>query len=282
MDEPLHGIRLERDLNGRRWIATIDAPPINLVTLELFGALSALSSRLHQDERVQALVLRSADPDFFIAHFDVDAILRFPVEGDAPRGRPNAFHQMCERFRTAPAVSLVEIAGRVGGGGSELCLACDLRFGSLEGCVVNQMEVPLGILPGGGGTQRLPRLLGRGRALEVVLGGGDLDAATAERWGYLNRALPADELRGFVSDLSERIARHPREAVRLAKRAVDAAALPLAEGLEEEDHLFQRLIRDPEARRRMQRFGDIGGQTREGELRVAELAAALSDDPDAT
>ncbi|MDJ0785829.1 MAG: enoyl-CoA hydratase/isomerase family protein [Myxococcota bacterium] len=282
MDEALHGIRLERDLDGRRWIATIEAPPINLMTLELFGALATLSARLHEDERVQALVLRSADPDFFIAHFDVEAILRFPIDGDAPRGRPNAFHQMCERFRTAPAITMVEIDGRVGGGGSELSLACDLRFGSRERCVVNQMEVPLGILPGGGGTQRLPRLLGRGRALEVVLGGDDLDAETAERWGYLNRALPASELRGFVSALSERIARHPREAVRLAKRAVDAANGTLAEGLEEEDHLFQRLLRDPEARRRMQRFGDIGGQTREGELRVAELGAALADDPEAT
>ena len=169
--------------------ATIDNPPINLMTLELFGQLAALADLVEQDPEVRVLVFRSADPDFFIAHFDVELILRFPTSGPVERETEhNAFHQMCERLRTMPKATICAIAGRVGGGGSELAASCDMRFGLLGKTVVNQMEVPIGILPGGSGTQRLPRLLGRGRALELILGGADLDAATAERWGYLNRA----------------------------------------------------------------------------------------------
>jgi enoyl-CoA hydratase/carnithine racemase len=144
--------------------------------------------------------------------------------------------------------------------------------------VINQMEVALGILPGGTGTQRLPRLLGTGRALEVVLGSDDLDAATAERWGYLNRALPPAELDGFVERLARRIASFPAEAIALAKQSVrNAEELPLREGLIAEAYLFQRTLRVPEAQRRMRRFLEIGGQTREGELRVGELGAKLAE-----
>jgi enoyl-CoA hydratase/carnithine racemase len=168
------------------------------------------------------------------------------------------------------------IAGRVGGGGSELCESLDMRFGALGRTVINQMEVALGILPGGTGTQRLPRLLGRGRALEVVLGSDDLDAATAERWGYLNRALPPAELDGFVERLARRIASFPAEAIALAKASVNAAEeLPLREGLLEEAYRFQQTLRIPEAQRRMRRFLELGGQTREGELRVSELGTKL-------
>ena len=108
-----------------------------------------------------------------------------------------------------PKATIAEINGRVGGGGSELASSCDMRFGAIGRTIVNQMEVPLGIIPGGTGTQRLPRLVGRGRAMEIILGGVDIDAVTAERWGYLNRALPPDELRPFVDSLAHRIARFP-------------------------------------------------------------------------
>ena len=185
---------------------------------------------------------------------------------------------MCERYRVMEKATLAQIEGRVGGGGSELVSAFDMRFGVLGKTVINQMEVPVGILPGGGGTQRLPRMLGRGRALEVILGAEDLDAETAERWGYLNRALPAAEIAAFVEKLARRIAGHPPEALRLAKRAVNAASLPLAEGLIEEDYLFQKLLRTPDAPRAMKRFLELGGQTHEGEMRVAELAGAVNRD----
>jgi enoyl-CoA hydratase/carnithine racemase len=153
-----------------------------------------------------------------------------------------------------------------------------MRFGVRGKTVVNQMEVPLGILPGGTGTQRLPRLVGRGRALEIILAGDDLDAETAEAWGYLNRIFEADEIGPFVDRLSRRIASFPVEAVRLAKEAILGADKPLNDGLVDEAYLFQRLLRTSGAQRNMERFLAIGGQTREGELRVGALNAELGRD----
>jgi enoyl-CoA hydratase/carnithine racemase len=171
-----------------------------------------------------------------------------------------------------PKATIAKVAGRVGGGGSELAASCDMRFGLLGRTVVNQMEVPLGILPGGTGTQRLPRLVGRGRAMEIILGGDDLDAATAERWGYLNRAFAtAAELDAHVEGLARRIASYPPTAVALAKAATLAAEPDWLPGLVEEAYLFERLLRTPEAAPAMRRFLELGGQTREGELGVGEL-----------
>jgi enoyl-CoA hydratase/carnithine racemase len=185
---------------------------------------------------------------------------------------------MCELFRTMPKATIAQIEGRVGGGGCELIQAFDMRFGVLGHTRMNQMEVPLGILPGGGGTQRLPRLVGRGRAMEIILGGEDLDAETAERWGLLNRALAAAEVGPFVDALAKRIASFSPEAVALAKESVNAAELPLAEGLIEEGYLFQRSIRSDAAQNLMRRFMEAGGQTRDGEIEVAELVGRLARD----
>ena len=277
-DDDFELLRIERDAGVV--FATIDAPPINVMTLPLFRELAKFSAHVADDDSVRVVVLRSDNPDFFIAHFDVEAILGFPSEGTAERPTElGGFHAVCERYRTMPKATIVEIGGRVGGGGSELSMSCDMRFGALDRTVINQMEVPIGILPGGTGTQRLPRLVGRGRAMEVILGGVDLDARTAEQWGYLNRALPADELRPFVTELAYRIAKFPPQAVALAKQATNAAdELPLREGLFEEQYLFQQLMRTPEARPAMEQFLALGGQTRYGELRVAELVAEISTD----
>lgn len=258
---------------------TISNPPINLVTLALYAELSALSQELAADPDLTVVVLKSADPDFFLAHFDVEAILGFPTDTPAQRDTTlNDYHQMCERFRTMDKVTIAQIEGRAGGGGSELAASVDMRFGVRGRTVINQMEVPLGILPGGTGTQRLPRLVGRARALEIILAGGDLDAETAERWGYLNRIFEADRIEPFVDGLARRIASFPVEAVRLAKASVDAADLPLREGLIEEAYLFQQLLRTEGAQRNMRRFLEMGGQTREGELRVGDLNARLGED----
>ena len=277
-DDDFELLRIERDAGVT--FATIDAPPINVMTPPLFRELAKFSAHVADDDTVRVVVLRSDNPDFFIAHFDVEAILSFPAEGAAERPTElGGFHAMCERYRTMPKATIVEIGGRVGGGGSELSMSCDMRFGALDRTVINQMEVPIGILPGGTGTQRLPRLVGRGRAMEVILGGVDLDARTAEQWGYLNRALPADELRPFVNELAYRIAKFPPQAVALAKQATNAAdELPLREGLLEEQYLFQRLMRTPEARPAMEQFLEFGGQTRDGEMRVAELVAEIRTD----
>jgi enoyl-CoA hydratase/carnithine racemase len=269
-------LKIARD--GRVVTATVDNPPINLITLALYGELAALAQELEADKEALVFVLKSANPDFFLAHFDVSAILTFPVDQPPSReaaGR-NEYHAMCERFRTMDKVTIAQIEGRIGGGGSELATSFDMRFGVIGKTIVNQMEVPLGILPGGTGTQRWPRLVGRGRALEAILGGIDVDAETAERWGYLNRALKASEIGPYVEKLARRIASFPAPAVKLAKRSIDASARPLAEGLAEESYLFQQLIREPSARAAMQRFLEVGGQTREGELRVADLLTSGS------
>jgi enoyl-CoA hydratase/carnithine racemase len=267
-------IRIARE--GRIVTATVDNPPINIVTMDLFAELARLAIELEADREALVFVLKSADPDFFLAHFDVGAILEFPTDEPAARDAgPNAWHEMCQRFAYMDKVTIAQIEGRVGGGGAEISMNFDMRFGVLGKTVINQMEVPLGILPGGTGTQMLPRLVGRGRALEIILAGTDMDAATAERWGWLNRALPADAIGPFVAALAQRVASFPADAVRLAKRSLDNAAGPLGEGLSEEGYLFQTLIRTPEARAAMAQFLEIGGQTRAGELRVSELSALL-------
>jgi enoyl-CoA hydratase/carnithine racemase len=268
-------IHLARE--GRIVTATVDNPPINIITLELWAEFTRLSLELEADPDVLVFVLKSADPDFFLAHFDVGAILDFPIDRPAQRedSARNAYHDMCERFRTMDKVTIAQIEGRVGGGGSEIAMSFDMRFGVIGKTVINQMEVPIGILPGGTGTQRMPRLIGRHRAIEIIVGGVDLDAETAERWGYLNRALSAEAIGPHVEALARRIASFPAPAVRLAKSSIDSATRPLEDGLKDESYLFQCLLREESAQRNMKRFLEIGGQTREGELRVAELSAAV-------
>ena len=264
------------NLDDRLAEVVIDNPPINLMTPQLYQELRGLCAELEVDENLSVVLFKSANPDFFIAHFDVEAILDFPTDEEPKREEElNPFHQMCEQVRTMDKVTIAQIEGRVGGGGSEFVSSMDMRFGVIDRTIINQMEVPIGILPGGSGTQRLPRLIGLGRAMEVVLGGGDLDAKTAERWGYLNRLFEADEVEDWVSNFAKRIAGFPMQAVRLAKAAVLNSDMPLEEGLKEEAFLFAQLLRTPDAQTQMKQFLELGGQTKEGELRVADLSAEL-------
>ena len=257
----------------------IDNPPINLMTSGLFRSLAKVSVDLSKDDEVRVVVLRSANPEFFIAHFDVAAILEFPINGEAvEEPELGGFDRMCEAYRTMDKVTIAELRGRVGGGGAELSSACDMRFGDLETFQWNQMEVPLGILPGGGGTQRIPRLIGIGRAMEVVLGADDVDAEIAERWGFLNRAMSGDSLSAYVDALATRIASFPPAAVREAKRAVNASVeRSLDDGLKYESYLFQVLLRDVDAQPSMRRYLDAGGQTRDVELRIGSVMGELFD-----
>ena len=268
---------LDVNIEGRIAWVTVNSPPINIITVALYAEFAALSKELKADPALTVVVLKSANPDFFLAHFDVGAILTFPTNTDAQRDSElNDYHGMCERFRTMDKVTIAQIEGRVGGGGSELASSFDMRFGVRGKTKINQMEVPLGILPGGSGTQRLPRLVGRGRAMEIILGGDDLNAEDAERWGYLNRIFEPGEIAPFVAALARRIATFPVEAVRLAKESVNNAEKPLSEGLADEAYLFQRLLRTDGAQRNMRRFLEMGGQTREGELKVGELMAKVA------
>jgi enoyl-CoA hydratase/carnithine racemase len=153
-----------------------------------------------------------------------------------------------------------------------------MRFGAIGKTILAQPEVGVGIIPGGGGTQRLARLMGQARALEVVLGCNDFDAETAERYGYINRALPPEELTPFVEDLAYRIAGFPTEAIRLGKKSVqNAAEMSVVEGLWEETSLFIESIRSAPAQARMKKFIELGGQTREVELHLENLVKALGE-----
>jgi len=267
-------LRVQLD-GGIAWV-TIDHPPINLFDLTLIQEMTSLGAALEDDPEVRVVVLQSANPEFFIAHADVGLILTLPASVPPRSQQLGFFHAMVDRFRTMPKPTIGKLEGIARGGGSELLLSLDMRFGALGKAVLAQPEVALGIIPGGSGTQRLPRLVGRARALEIVLGCDDVPADLAERWGYLNRALPPAELGPFVERLARRIASFPPEAVALAKAAVAEAEPSPIPGLLEEAHAFDRSLAIPEARARMQRFLEAGGQTREVELDLQRLVDLLA------
>ena len=257
---------------------TIDHPPINLFDLTLMRDLSRIGEQLETDDAVRVAVFRSANPEFFIAHADVRLIQRLPTTVPPKPATLGLFHAMVDRFRTMPKATIAEIAGRARGGGSEFVLSLDMRFAALGRAILAQPEVALGIIPGGSGTQRLPRLMGRGRALEIILGCDDIPADLAERYGYVNRALPPAELTPFVERLAYRIASFPAEAIAFAKASVAAAELPTVEGLLEEAHLFNQSVATGPARQRMERFLELGGQTRAAELELGDLFEKLAEE----
>lgn len=273
-DYKLLKIRIEKGVA----FVTIDNPPINLLTLELSSEIFNLSYEISSDNEVKVIVFDSANPEFFIAHFDVSVLALFP---DTPPPKPFDLHELDkahEAFRRMPKVSIAKIEGRARGGGSEFCLGLDMRFGVIGKTILSQPEVGIGIIPGGGGTQRLPKLIGAARALEVILGCDDFDAETAERYGYINRALPPDEITPFVEELAFRIATFQPEVIGIAKQAVQAGLdLPITEGLLEESYLFGRTATLPETKRRMTRFLELGGQTREVELDLKPLVEKLHE-----
>ena len=257
---------------------TLDNGAINLLDKPMFKELLRLVDQLAVDDAVRVVILCSANPDFFIAHFDVGLILKFPADPPVPGAEPlplSPFHRMCESLRTMPKTTIAVIEGRAGGGGSEIALSCDMRFALRGQAVFNQPEVALGILPGGSGTVRLSRLLGRSRALEVVLGCDDVPADLAEAWGWVNRALPAEQLWPHVDRLAARIASFPPHAVAAAKASVLRAEKGVVADLQAEAAGFQSTLGDATARDTMQRFLATGGQTAAGEARLGDLAAEL-------
>src|SRR5712664_228505 len=180
------------------WRVTFDNPPINLIDPVMIVALHDLLTEIEQDNRVAVVVFDSADPDFFLAHYDIAAD---QSAFDALPAAPTPFHHWAAfliRLSQCPAVTISAIRGRARAAGSEFALATDIRFASRERAVLGQMEVGFGAVPGGGPATRLPGLVGRGRTFEILLGGQDFDGALAERYGYVNRAIPDIEFKGFV------------------------------------------------------------------------------------
>ena len=246
---------------------TIDHPPINLLDLGLIIDLDRVSRELDADAAVKVVVLQSANPDFFVAHADVTLIQQMPAELPPRAEKLGMFHAMVDRFRTMPKATIAKIEGRCRGGGSELALSCDMRFAARGTAVLGQPEVGVGIIPGGSGCVRLPRLVGRGRALEIILGCGDFSADMAERYGYVNRALAPEEITAFVNTLAYRIATFPAEAIALAKEAVAIADTGIEDALVREEQLIQHAAHTDGARQRMAAAMANGLQTAAMETR---------------
>ena len=248
--------------HGVAW-ATIDHPPMNLWDRAFTADLVHLIGGFEDDDASRVLVLASVDPDFFIAHADVQMIRDVPADAQGTPGEPAPVNRLLERLRIMSKVSIAAIGGIARGGGSEIALACDLRIAA-RSARLSQPEVALGIIPGAGGTQRLTRLVGRARALEVILGCADVTGDEAAAIGYVNRVVDDDQLVPEVRRLAERIAAMPAAAVAAAKAAVNAAVGDPDPGFALEAEAFRRTLTD-DVRQRMQRFLDSGGQTREGE-----------------
>ncbi len=230
------------------WRITFDNPPLNLVNPETILELQAIVGRVEADAELRVVVFDSANADFFMARYDLSRAAETPVQ-PGPTGLP-AWIDLTTRLTLAPVISIAAVRGRVRGGGSELALACDLRFASMEKALFGQPEVPAGVLPGGGAIERLPLLTGRARALEIIIGGEDFDAATAERYGWINRALPDAELDSFVDAFARRVASFDGKAIAEAKRLVNRRSLPAAADLLETQTVFLEATRWPAVRAR--------------------------------
>jgi enoyl-CoA hydratase/carnithine racemase len=210
----------------RYWRVSFDHPPINTITAATVAELSELVDAIERAAELNVVVFDSANPDFFLAHYDIE---NDPGKTGAlppgPTGMP-AWIDLTARLSRAPVVSIASIRGRARGAGSEFVLACDLRFASRENTLLGQFEVGSGLIPGGGPMARLSRLVGRGRALEILLVADDFDGPRAERYGYVNRAVADDRLDEEVDEIASRLARFDHEAIARTKSYVDQVTLP--------------------------------------------------------
>jgi len=261
---------------GAVLFAGIAAPPMNLLGPELVRDLVSLIQQAEADQDARVVVFTSADPEYFISHVDVTRVREYQHEAAKLVGEASI--ALLFRYLSASRlITIAQIEGRVRAAGSEFVLACDLRFAARESAIFAQPEAALGVSPGAGGIQHLARLMGRGRALEVMLSAEDYDAELAERYGWINRALPASALGGFVSLLAHRIAGFPPAGLAMVKERVNAVTLaPLAEFRRDSDILREN-ARKPEAQARRQAAMKRGFETREAEMALGRLLGDLAD-----
>jgi enoyl-CoA hydratase/carnithine racemase len=256
--------------------AEIGAPPMNLLGPELVRDLVSLIQSAEANDTVQVLVFTSTDPDYFISHVDVTRIDEYRAEAAKLTGEASI--ALLFRYLSASRlVTIAQIEGRVRGAGSEFVLGCDMRFAARESAIFGQFEPSLGVLPGGGGAQHLTRLMGRARALEVMLSAEDYDAELAERYGWINRALPAEALGDFVSSLAHRIAGFPATGHAVVKDRVNAIALAPVEDFRRDSDLFGEGVRNPEVQKQIGAALKNGFQTRHAELALASVLGHLND-----
>ena len=233
------------------WRIVFDYPPFNIVDATLYQALQGLLARMDASPSLRVVVFESANPEFFLAHFDLTGKTGNITTAVGPSGLP-ILTDTFVRITRSPVASIAKIRGCVRGVSSEFVLACDMRFASRENTSLGQPEVGVGVHPGGGGTERLPPLVGRGRALEIVLGANDFDGDTAAQYGYVNRALPDDELDGFVDALARRISTFDGRAIAAAKRLINQVSLPSADNLLSALNSFQTALTWPETLQRVE------------------------------
>src|SRR5215469_12088685 len=241
---------IDRTYPGR-WTITFSNPPINMFVPTTIVELAALMTDLETDASVKVVVFQSANPDFFIAHLDVSKAAE----------RPEAlglWRDFVLRLSSSPVVSIAKIRGRTRGIGNEFVLACDMRFASRQSALLGNPEVGVGLIPGGGALEWLPRLVGRSRALEIVLSGDDFDADIAERYGWVNRTLDDDDLDPFVDTLVRRLASFDREALAAAKTQVNRFGTPTATELQSSNDTFFSILGSPSAQARRAKLRGIG------------------------
>ncbi|GLY31867.1 enoyl-CoA hydratase/isomerase family protein [Kineosporia sp. NBRC 101731] len=253
----------------------IDNPPVNVLSLALMAELRTLLAGLPEDADTRVVVFESADPEFFLAHVDF-TLVDDPAAGDPTAGAPaglNVFQALGEALRALPQVSIVKLTGLARGGGAEFVAAADLSFAAIGRAGLGQIEALGGIVPGGGGTQYLRDRVSRSRALEIVLGADLFDAETAERYGWVNRAVPAGEIDAFVDRIARNIANLPEGTIAAAKSALPPA--DLSAGMLLEHAAWASQFVKPAAEKLIRGGLAAGVQTREGERRLEDLMRAL-------
>ena len=254
----------------------IAVPPMNLLNPELVRDLVSLIQQAEADASIKVLVFKSADPDYFISHVDITRIKEYRDYTTKLTGEPSL--GLLFRYMSASRlVNIAQIEGRARGAGSEFVLACDMSFAAQQAAIFSQPEVGFGLIPGAGGIQHLARQLGRARALEVMLSAKDYDADLAERYGWINRALPANVIGDFVRLLAHRIARFPSTALVAVKNRVNAITLAPAEDFGRDSNLFGEAAQTHETQSRIQTAMTRGFQTREVEMNLSRLVGELGD-----
>jgi enoyl-CoA hydratase/carnithine racemase len=241
------------------WRVVFEYPPFNILDATIFECLQDLLVRMYASQRLRVVVFESAIPDFYLAHFDLTGKTGNITTAVGPSGLPILMDTFV-RLTRSPVVSIAKIRGCVRGVSSEFVLACDMRFASRENTRLGQPEVGVGVHPGGGGTERLPRLVGRGRALEIILSANDFDGDTADGYGYVNRALPDAELDAFVDVLARRISSFDRRAIYAAKNLVNQVSLPSTDQLLDAITSFETALMWPETQQRVQALLRLGLQ----------------------
>lgn len=236
-------IRLRAD--GGVLYATFDAPPLNLIGPELVRDLVHLIGYLNGPTPYRAVVFDSADPDFFLPHVDLTKVPEYTAEAAKAGGPGDAsLGMLYQRLSRLPVVTIGKLRGRARGAGSEFLLACDVRFAARETAVLGQPEVGFGAPPGAGAVERLARLMGTGRTLEALLGADDFTADLAERYGWINRAVPDTELDAVVDRFAHRVAGFPADAVTATKTAVTRVNAPSDDEIRAAAVVFQHLVRE--------------------------------------